>query len=87
MTEYSLELKSGAQKSLDALSDEIFRRIDRKLLALPSNPKPPGCTKLTGYTDLWRMRIGDWRVLYTIDEPRKHICIVRVAHRREAYQL
>jgi mRNA interferase RelE/StbE len=82
---YSVVIKSSAQKELDALDDAVFRRIDRKILALAENPRPAGCKKLKGYKDQWRIRIGDWRVVYVIDDSAKFVSITRVAHRREAY--
>lgn len=85
MSSYSLEIKSSAQKELDALDDAVFARIDRKILALALNPRPAGCKKLKGHKDQWRIRAGDWRVLYIIDDAARHISITRVAHRREVY--
>jgi mRNA interferase RelE/StbE len=81
----SLEIKQSAQRELDALDDTVFTRIDRKILALADNPRPPGCRKLRGYRDQWRIRVGDWRVLYLIDDGAKLVTITRVAHRREVY--
>jgi len=83
---YSLEIKQSAQKELDAVDDSVFRRIDRKILALADNPRPPGCKKLRGYKDQWRVRVGDWRVVYLIDDEAKLVTITRVAHRREVYE-
>lgn len=85
MASYSLEIKSSAQKELDALDDTVFVRIDRKILALADNPRPAGCKKLKGHKDQWRIRVGDWRVVYIIDDAAKQISITRVAHRREVY--
>jgi mRNA interferase RelE/StbE len=56
---YSIVLKSSAQKELDALDEAVFRRIDRKILALAEDPRPARCKKLKGYKDQWRIRIGD----------------------------
>ena len=86
MVKYSLEIKQSAQKELDALDDALFTRIDRKILALADNPRPAGCRKLKGYKDHWRVRVGDWRVLYIIDDAAKLITITRIAHRREVYE-
>ena len=86
MAKYSLEIKPSAQKELDPLDDAVYTRIDRKILALADNPRPAGCKKLSGYKDHWRVRVGDWRVLYTIDDQAKLINITRIAHRREVYQ-
>ena len=87
MAKYTLEIKPSAGKELDALDDALFARIDRKILVLADNPRPPGCKKLRGYKDHWRIRVGDWRVLYVIDDTAKRVSITRVAHRREVYEL
>jgi len=83
---YSLEIKRSAQKELDALGDPLFTRIDRKILALADDPRPAGCKKLKGYKDQWRVRVGDWRVVYIIDDAVKLVSITRIAHRREVYE-
>ena len=86
MAKYTLEIKPSAGKELEALDDALFARIDRKILVLAENPRPPGCKKLRGYKDHWRIRVGDWRVLYVIDDAAKRVSITRVAHRREVYE-
>ena len=86
MARYTLEIKHSAQKELDALDDSLFVRIDRKILALADNPRPPGCKKLKGYRDQWRVRVGDWRIVYLIDDAANLVTIIRVAHRREVYE-
>ena len=85
MARYSLEIKPSAQRELDRLDDALFARIDRKILALSDNPRPSGCKKLKGYRNQWRIRIGDWRVVYIIDDSTASVSITRVAHRREVY--
>ncbi len=65
---------------------DLFTRIDRKILALADNPRPAGCKKLKGYKDHWRIRAGDWRVVYIIDDAAKLVSITRIAHRREVYE-
>ena len=86
MAKYSLEIKHSAQRELDSLDDSVFRRIDRRILTLADNPRPTGCKKLRGYKDQWRVRVGDWRVVYLIDDAAKLVTITRVAHRREVYE-
>ena len=86
MLKYSLEIRQSAQKELDALDDALFARIDRRILALADNPRPAGCKKLKGYKDQWRIRVGDWRVVYIIDDAAKLISVMRIAHRREVYE-
>jgi mRNA interferase RelE/StbE len=82
---YSVEIKLSAQKELSALDNLVFARIDRKILGLASNPRPAGCKKLKGYKDQWRIRVGDWRVVYIVDDSAKRVSVTRVAHRREVY--
>lgn len=86
MVRYFLEIKQSAHKELDALDDAVFTRVDRKILAPAGDPRPPGCKKLKGYKDQWRVRAGDWRVLYILDDAAKRVTITRVAHRREVYE-
>jgi len=76
----------SAQRELDALDDPLFTRIDRKILALANDPRPVGSKKIKGYKDSWRIRIGDWRVVYIVDDAAKLVSITRVAHRSEVYQ-
>jgi len=86
VAKYALEIKQSAQKELDALDDALFSRLDRKILALTDTPRPAGCKKLKGYKDQWRVRVGDWRVLYIIDDDAKLVSVTRIAHRREVYE-
>ena len=86
MVKYALVIKQSAQKELDTLDDALFVRIDRKILALADNPRPTGCKKLRGYKDQWRIRVGDWRVLYIVDDAARLVSITRIAHRREVYE-
>ena len=85
VVKYLLEITASAQKELDSLDDPLFARIDRKILALADDPRPVGSKKLKGYKDFWRIRMGDWRVVYIVDDAAKLVSITRVAHRREAY--
>jgi len=86
VVKYSLEIKQSAQKEMDQLDEKLFTQIDRKLLALAENPRPAGCKKLKGYKDQWRIRAGDWRVLYIIDDMAKLVAVTRIAHRRDVYK-
>lgn len=85
VAKYSLQIKPAAGKELDALDNALFTRIDRKILVLAENPRPPGSKKLRGYKDQWRIRVGDWRVVYIVDDAAKRVSVTRVAHRREVY--
>jgi len=82
---YSVELKPSARKELESLTDTVLARVVSKLESLAHDPRPPGCKKLKGYKDQWRVRIGDWRVVYIIDDTAKLVSVTRIAHRREVY--
>jgi mRNA interferase RelE/StbE len=86
VAKYSLDIKRSAQKELDALDDSVFSRIDRKILSLADDPRPAGCKKLKGYKDQWRVRVGDWRVVYIIEDAANLVTVTRVAHRRGVYE-
>ena len=86
MSRYSVQVKPSAQKELEALPDKVLVRALKKIDALSDTPRPAGCKKLKGYEDQWRVRVGDWRVVYIIDDAAKLISITRIAHRREVYE-
>lgn len=79
-----LLLKRSAQKELDNLPDNIALRISRKILELINNPFSEG-KKLAGGKG-YRVRIGDYRVVYTVDKPNKTIVVIKIGHRRDVYK-
>ncbi|MGA7462253.1 MAG: type II toxin-antitoxin system RelE family toxin [Terracidiphilus sp.] len=86
MVEYAVEVKPSARKELESLPDNMLARVVQRLESLRRNPKPAGVKKLKGYKDQWRIRVGDWRVLYIIDDEARLVSITRIAHRREVYR-
>ncbi len=85
MSSYSIEVKPSARKELESLPDKVLAQVLKKMTALGETPRPAGCKKLKGYKDQWRVRVGDWRVVYIIDDAPKLISVTRIAHRREVY--
>jgi mRNA interferase RelE/StbE len=83
---YAVQVKPGARKELEALPDDLLARVVRKLEALGHTPRPAGCKKLKGHKDQWRVRVGEWRVVYIVDDAAKLISVTRIAHRREVYE-
>lgn len=83
---YRVELTPRAKRELGALPSEVRRRCDARILALAGNPRPPGCEKLAGHADRYRVRVGDYRVLYDVADRVLVVTVARVAHRREAYR-
>ncbi|HEY6988645.1 MAG TPA: type II toxin-antitoxin system RelE/ParE family toxin [Bryobacteraceae bacterium] len=86
MNSYAVEVKPSARKELEALPDSVLARVVRRLEALGNTPRPAGCKKLKGYKDYWRVRVGDWRVLYIIDDTAKVVSVTRIAHHHEVYE-
>jgi len=83
---YSVEISPAAQKQIKSLSKREQTKIIRRAYKLADNPLPPGVKKLKGIDSLYRIRQGDWRILYTIKEKRLSVLVVKVAHRREVYR-
>jgi mRNA interferase RelE/StbE len=86
MSDYAVSFTRSARKELEALPSDIVDRIFPKIESLAKNPRPSGCKKLKGSNDLWRIRIGVYRVVYSILEKEIRIEIIAVRHRREAYE-
>ena len=82
---YQVIIKRSAEKELDALQESMHERIVKRLLALEGNPRPSGIKKLQGQ-ESYRLRVGDYRVLYTIDDKTKKVVVLSVGHRREVYR-
>ena len=84
---YTVLLERKAEEELKSLPAQILRRIDRSLQSLATEPVSRKATKLKGKnSEGWRIRVGDYSILYTIDEERKIINVYRIKHRREAYR-
>lgn len=83
---YSVLLRPAAIRDLKALPGNVRSRLEKALDDLKGNPRPTGCKKLTGFDDEWRLRVGNYRILYLIDDDERQVLIARVAHRREAYR-
>jgi len=82
---YAVHLKRSAEKELAGLPEKVHRKIIERLLSLIDNPRPPRSKKLWG-GERYRIRVGDYRVLYTIDDALKKIEVSAVGHRREVYR-
>ena len=80
---YEVVLSPKAEKQLDELPTPLRRRITEAVEGLESKPRPHGVKKLTGAENLWRIRVGDYRIVYTIEDDRLIVLVVKVGHRRE----
>ncbi len=86
MTLYAVEWSREARKALADLDRTTARRIAAACGALANDPRPPGCLKMSGAADLWRVRVGQYRVVYAVEDDHLLVLVVRVAHRREVYR-
>ena len=83
---YEVYLERSAENDLKRLPTSTFDRILHQIKTLAENPRPSGCRKITGSKNDWRIRIGDYRVLYEVNDRVKAVRVMRVRHRREAYR-
>lgn len=87
MARYRLSIKRSAARELEAVAQKADRqRLVARIEALARDPRPPGCDKLAGHSDRYRIRQGDYRVVYSIDDAEHVVLVVKVGHRREVYR-
>ncbi len=83
---YSVSLTTSSEKELRSLPTSVVARIVQRIENLAESPRPPGCKKLHGGDIEWRIRVGDYRVVYEIDDKARTVDVTRIAHRREVYE-
>lgn len=86
MARYSVEISRTAEKQLKKLNRRDQRRVARAMLALADDPRPQGSRKLIGYDDVFRIRVGQYRVLYSVSDRKLIIIILKLGHRRDIYR-
>jgi mRNA interferase RelE/StbE len=86
MADDAITFARSARKELEALEEKLVGRVFRRIESLATEPQPSGCKKLTGSRMLWRMRIGDYRVVYAIYDDRSVVDTVAVRHRKDVYE-
>jgi mRNA interferase RelE/StbE len=86
MDDYSIVFARSARRELERLQDPLSSRVLKRIESLASNPRPSGCRKLEGAEDLWRVRVGDHRVVYSVDDRTRIVDIITIRHRRDAYR-
>jgi len=83
---YDLIIKPAAEKSLDKVPLPFRRRILDAMKKLRNEPRPAGVVKLAGDENLWRIRVGNYRIVYEIHDDQLIILVLRVAHRKDVYR-
>jgi mRNA interferase RelE/StbE len=86
MTQYEIQFKASAAKEFRKLAPAIKFRIREAINTLKTEPRPPDVKKLTGETRLYRIRVGDYRIICEIDDTMRMLQVTRVRHRCDAYQ-
>jgi mRNA interferase RelE/StbE len=86
VAEYTVKFVTSAAKEFRSLSGDIKRRVGIAVEKLRQTPRPAGVRKLQGHERLYRIRVGQYRIVYEIDDQANLVRITRVRHRREAYQ-
>lgn len=83
---YNVSLSKRARRDTHKLDRQTLARIAQTIDLLETNPRPPGCLKVKTQEGLWRIRVGDWRIGYEINDQDREVTIVTVGHRRESYE-
>ena len=84
---YQVTIAADARKELKRLSGRTLARVTKALLALGDDPRPPGCLKMKGWDGImWRVRVGDYRILYTIEDVLRIVDIRRIGPRGDVYE-
>ena len=83
---YRVFLERAAEKQLKQFPAKVHNRVIAAIQELAEKPRPTGCRKLTGTENDWRIRVGDYRVVYEIDDATQQVRVNRVRHRREVYR-
>ena len=82
---YEVRLLSRAEKQLQSLDSLPYQSVKKEIYSLRENPRPPGCRKLTNQPG-WRVRAGDYRIVYEIDDKSRVVTVLNVGHRKEIYR-
>ena len=85
MSAYRVEIQGSAERDLERLSGTLFERVTARISALAEEPRPPGAEKLVSL-EAFRVRVGDYRIVYEVDDSARVVVVTRVRHRRDVYR-
>jgi len=83
---YAVRISPTAERQLRKFDPQVRRRVQAAIDLLATNPRPPKATQLVGGAGEWRVRTGDYRIIYEIHEDRLVVLVLRVGHRRDIYE-
>ena len=86
MRDYTVVFTQSARKELERLPQASARRILRVIERLSTDPRPAGVRKLQGTEDLWRLRVGDYRIVYAVEDANQLVDVRVIRHRKDAYR-
>ena len=86
MDSYKVSFRRSAEKELRKIQKSDLRRVTDRVGALSVNPRPAGAQMLKGEDRYYRIRQGDYRVIYELDDPDRQVIIIKIGHRREVYR-
>lgn len=83
---YTVIVERQAEKALRRLPREVLSRVDRLILRLADDPRPAGCKKLKGYENLYRLRVGNWRIVYAVEDDKLIVLVIEISPRGQVYR-
>lgn len=86
MSNYAVTFSRSARKEMQALDRAVALRVLSRIESLAQEPRPAGCKKLEGSSNLWRIRVGDWRVVYSVNDSTRVVDVSVIRHRRDVYR-
>jgi mRNA interferase RelE/StbE len=86
VAEHTVRFSRSARKELEKLPTQLVERIFSRIESLAQEPRPSGCKKLRGGQNLWRIRVGDYRVIYSVEDAARMVDIVAVGHQGDVYR-
>ena len=86
MSRYRVQILPAALKTLETYTEKLQRRIIRKIDALSENPRPNGCKKLIVSQDVYRLRSGEYRIIFKIQDEVLLVLVLKVGHRKDVYR-
>ena len=86
MAKFRIEISRTAERQLKKLPREDQKRVAAAILGLGEDPRPQGSRKLTGYDDVYRIRVGRFRVLYSVEEKKVIVIVLKIGHRKDVYR-
>jgi mRNA interferase RelE/StbE len=83
---YKIVIGKSAEKELNSLPNSVLLKVNAAILQLVNDPRPTGCKKLKGFKDLFRIRVGNYRVVYSIQDKILRIEVLKIADRKDVYK-